>query len=203
MQWLAKLKLEDPTDQVVFRDLYEQVVHQTQRKEQLTRALNEVATHEPYCEPVGWLRCFRGIDTVTAMTIVAELFDFSRFSSAPKLMGYLGLTPSEYTSGDPRRGSITKAGNGRVRSILIEAAQHSKKSFRIGRELRVRRAHQPTEVVALADRAMRRLHVVYWRLTHKGKHHNVAVTACAREFVGFIWALMHPAGVGAMASRSS
>ena len=62
---------------------------------------------------------------------------------------------------------------------------------------------EAAEVVALADRAMRRLHVVYWRLTHKGKHHNVAVTACAREFVGFIWALMHPAGVGAMASRSS
>lgn len=201
MLWLDRLTFEDPTDQLVIRDLYEQVIHQTQRKEQLTRALEEVATHDPYREPVGWLRCFRGIDTVTAMTIMAELFDFSRFGSAPKLMGYLGLTPSEYTSGDPNRGAITKAGNGRVRRILIESAQHSKKSIRISRALRLRRVHQPPEVVALADRAMRRLYSRYWRLSHKGKHHNVAVTACARELVGFIWALMHPAGVGAQAIR--
>jgi len=200
MRWLDKLTFEGSTDRVVLRDLYEQVVHQTQRKEQLTRALEEVAAHEPYCEPVGWLRCFRGIDTVTAMTIIAEVFDFSRFPSAPKLMGYLGLTPSEYTSGDAKRGGITKAGNGRVRRFLVEAAQHSNKSVRISREVRVRRTNQPPEVVALADRAMRRLHSVYWRLTHKGKHHSIAVTACARELVGFIWALMHPAGVGATAS---
>ena len=201
MQWLSRLSFEDPVQRVVFRDLLEQVEHQTQRKEQLTQALEEVATHEPYRIPVGWLRCFRGIDTVTAMTVLAEVFEFGRFDTAKKLMGYLGMTPSEYTSGDENKGGITKAGNVRVRGILIESAQHAKKPFRISRELKARRENQPSEVVALADRAMRRLHRVYWKLTHKGKHHNVAVTACARELVGFIWALLHPAGVGAMTER--
>lgn len=191
MQWLNGQKLEDPVDQSVFRDLYEQVQHQTQRKEQLTRSVEEIATHEPYREPVGWLRCFRGIDTVIAMTILAELFDFERFPTARKLMGYLGLTPSEHTSGDPKRGGITKAGNGRVRSQLVEAAHCSGNAFHIGPALRVRRANQPPEVIALADRAMRRQHKVFWRLMNKGKHRNVAVTACARELVGFIWAVMN------------
>jgi transposase len=196
MKWLNTLTFEDSIDEHVFRDLYEQVQHQVQRKQQLTRVLEEVATHEPYREPVGWLRCLRGIDTVTAITIIAELFDFHRFASARKLMGYLGLTPSEHTSGETRRGSIPKAGNGHVRRALVEAAQHSNRPFRISSALRARRAHQPPQVIAHADRAMRRQYLVFWRLIRRGKHRNVAVTACARELVGFIWALLHPdAGV--------
>ena len=203
MAWLGKLSFDDPLDQIVFRDLFDQVQQQTQRKEQLTDAVEEVATHAPYRDPVGWLRCFRGIDTITAMTILAEIFEFGRFGTAKKLMAYLGLTPSEHSSGDSeKRGGITKTGNTRVRRILVESAQHCKRPFRISRALSLRRANQPPEVVALADRAMRRLNQVYWRMTHKGKHHNVAVTACARELVGFIWALLHPAGVGAAASRN-
>jgi len=200
MQWLNTLTLEDPTDQLVLRDLYRQVEHQKQRKQQLTMALEEVAMHEPYAEAVGYLRCFRGIDTVTAVTILAELFDFERFESAKKLMAYLGLTPSEHTSGQVRRGGITKAGNGHVRRVLVEAAQHSARPIRISAGLRARRAHQPPDVVAMADRAMERQHRVYWRLTSRGKHRNVAVTACARELVGFLWALLHTSHPSAMAS---
>jgi len=192
MQWLNALKFDDGVDDVVFRDLFDQVQHQTHRKEQLTRALEEIATHEPYREPVGWLRSFRGIDTLTAITILAELFDFERFNSARKLMAYLGLTPSEHTSGDARRGPITKAGNARVRRVLVEAAHASGNPFRICHALRARRENQPPQVIALADQAMRRQYRVFWRLMNKGKHRNVAVTACARELVGFIWALLHP-----------
>lgn len=192
MQWLNVLTFDDPVDTLVFQDLYNQVQHQTQRKEQLTQALEEIATHDPYRDPVGWLRCFRGVDTVTAITIVAELFNFERFDSAKKLMGYLGLTPSEHTSGKPCRGSITKTGNGRVRRVLIEAAHHSGNQFRISHALKARRANQSPEVTALADRAMRRQNRVFWRLVNRGKHRNVAVTACARELAGFIWALLHP-----------
>ncbi len=169
MQWLNKLTWEDPIDKIVFGDLFGQVQQQTERKEQLTRELTEVATHDPYREPIGWLRCIRGIDTVTAVTIVAELFDFQRFPSAKKLMAYLGLTPSERTSGETRRGGITKTGNGRVRRALIEAAQHSGKQFRISGQLRARRENQPLEVVALADRAMKRQNHVYWRLINRGQ----------------------------------
>ncbi len=199
MQWLNSLTFENPADTLVFRDLYDQVEHQTQRKEQLTRALEEISTHEPYRDPVGWLRCFRGIDTVTAITIVAELFDFERFDSARKLMGYLGLTPSEHTSGKERRGSITKTGNGHVRRVLVESAHHSGNPFRISHALKTRRTNQAPEIIALADRAMRRQHRVFWRLMNRGKHRNVAVTACARELAGFIWALLHPQ-LGVMAN---
>lgn len=191
LDWLNTLKLEDATDQVVLRDLLGEVEHQMQRKGQLTKALEEVAMQERYATAVGYLRCFRGIETVTAMTILAELFSFERFETAKKLMGYLGLTPSEHTSGVVRRGGITRAGNRRVRTVLTEAAQHSSKAVHIGPALRARRANQPPDVVAMADRAMRRQHDLYWRLIQRGKHRNVAVTACARELTGFIWALLH------------
>jgi transposase len=191
MAWVNGLELESATDQVVLRDLLAEVEHQMQRRNQLTRALEEVAMHEPYATPVGFLQCFRGIRTVTAMTILAELFSIERFDTAKKLMGYLGLTPSEHTSGVVKRGGITKAGNRRVRTVLTEAAQHSSRPPRIGPTLRARRANQPPEVVAMADRAMQRQHALYWRLMNRGKHRNVAVTACARELSGFIWALLH------------
>lgn len=191
MAWLNGLKLEESTEQLVLRDLLCEVEHQMQRKQQLTRALEAVAMQAPYARLVGFLCCFRGIATVTAMTILAELFSFERFDTAKKLMGYLGLTPSEHTSGVVRRGGITKAGNRRVRTVLTEAAQHSSRPVHIGAQLRARRAQQPPDVVALADRAMQRQHAVYWRLMQRGKHRNVAVTACARELTGFLWALLH------------
>ena len=193
MKWLATQAFDDPIDKAVFQDLFGQVQHQTQRKAQLTDAVEEIAMHDPFRVPVGWLRCFRGIDTVTAMIILAELFEVERFDSARKLMSYLGLTPSEHSSGgDSKRGSITKAGNSRVRSALVESAQHARRPMRISRKLAARRANQPPEVVALADRAQKRLYKVYWKLTNKGKHHNVAIAAVARELTGFIWALLHP-----------
>lgn len=191
MGWINTLKMDNTVDQLVLRDLFREVEHQRQRKALLTEALEELATHKPYAEPVGYLRCFRGINTVLAMTIVAELFDFERFDSAKKLMGYLGLTPSEHTSGVIRRGGITKTGPRRPRTALIEAAQHSMRPIRIGPALRARRSNQPPEVIALADRAMERQHRLYWRLNARGKPRNVAVTACARELAGFIWAVLH------------
>jgi len=198
LDWLNKLQFENPTDQIVFEDLRRQVEYQTHRRDLLTREVEEVAGHDPYRVPVGWLRTIRGIQTITAMKLLTELFDFARFPTAPKLMGYLGLTPSEYSSGaQTQKGGITKTGNRRVRQALVESAQHCRWPVRISNALKSRRANQPAEVIALADRAMARLHRVYWRLTNKGKHHNVAVVACARELVGFIWALLHPAGVGA------
>lgn len=201
-KWLATLSFDNPIDTAVFDDLYGEVVHQSERKTRLTGLLEEVASRSPYAEPVGWLRCYRGIDTVTAMILLSELFDFERFQTARQLMSYLGLTPSEYTSGAPNRGSITKAGNGRVRKVLVESAQHARKPPRVSQSLLRRRVNQPGQVVASADRAMRRLNRVYWRLTERGKHHNVAVIAVARELVGFIWATLHPTA-GIMAKTAN
>ena len=199
-KWLCGLRFEDEITQSVFDDLHAEVLHQTQRKELLVTKLEELACREPFVEPVGWLRCFHGIDTVTAITIVAELYDFQRFDSPRKLMSYLGLTPSEYTSGEAKRGGITKAGNKRVRRVLVESAHHYRHPYRVRAALQRRREQQPEAVIAVADRAHRRLNKVFWRQMNKGKHRHVAVTATAREMAGFIWSVLHPTA-GVMADR--
>jgi len=110
---------------------------------------------------------------------------------------------SEPTSGVVRRGRLTRAGHRRLRTALTQAAPHSKKAVHIGPALRARRANQPPDLVALADRAMRRQHDSYWRLIKRGKHRNVAVTACAHELTGFIWALLHGQVVSVTAAETS
>ena len=108
------------------------------------RRVKEVADEPRFVQPVSWLRCLRGVDTTTAMTVIAELHDFRRFTSAPQLMSYLGMTPSEYSSGDKaRRGSITKAGNSHVRRVLVEAAWSYRHRAAVSVALRKRREGQP------------------------------------------------------------
>lgn len=125
------------------------------------------------------------------MSLVAELHDFGRFQSARELMSFLGLVPSENSTGDRhRRGPITKAGNKHARRLLIEASWHYRHKPAVGQKLRQRREGQPGWVIALADRAQSRLHRRYWRLVTHGKAHNKAVTAVARELSGFLWATL-------------
>ena len=188
--WLRSLRFEHQPDQVVFDDyllateqLEERLVSLEQRIEQLS--------HDPrYAEAVAALRCFRGIDTITAMGIVAELHDFMRFTSARGLMAFLGLVPSEHSSGDRRRqGSITLAGNSHVRRLLIEAAWHYRHRPSVV-SLRRRRQGQPPQMIALADRAMQRLHRRFHRMLEKGKPRPKVAVAIARELVGFVWAAL-------------
>jgi transposase len=145
-----------------------------------------------YSTVVGALRCFRGVDTLTAMTLVAELHDFMRFDSPRGLMAYLGLVPSEHSSGGKEhRGEITKAGNRHVRRLMIEAAWHYR--HRPGaRSLQARRKGQPARAIALADKAMSRLHRRFVRMAEKGKPRPKVAVAIARELTGFIWAAMRP-----------
>jgi len=151
-----------------------------------------MATEAPYAKPVGWLRCFRGIDTLTAMTIVTELYSIERFSSPRQLMSYLGLVPSEDSSGETdRKGGITKTGNRRVRRVLIQAAWNQRNRLGVSAALKKRRVGQPAWAIQLADCAMRRLHRRYWQLVNRGKLTTVAATAVARELVGFIWAALY------------
>jgi hypothetical protein len=141
---------------------------------------------------VGTLRCFRGIDTLTAVTVLTEIFEFGRFPSPRKLMAYLGLVPSEYSSAESRRtGGITKAGNRRVRRLLVESAWHYRHRPFVSQELKRRRQDQPPWAVDLADRAMTRLHKRYGRLLDRGKAPGVVVVALARELAGFLWAVLH------------
>jgi len=163
-----------------------------QRLADLDAHLSEVAAREPYARPVGSLRCLRGVDTVTAMTIVSELHDFARFADPRELMSYLGLTPSEHSSSTRvRRGSITKAGNGHVRRVLVEAAWHYRHRPSVSAALRRRRQGQPAAAIAIADRAQARLHSRFRRLQDGGgKLPCVAAVAIARELVGFVWAVL-------------
>ena len=153
----------------------------------------EVASQEPpYSEAVGALRCFRGMNTVTALSLVAELHSFMRFPSARGLMAFLGMVPSEHSSGGRhQRGAITKAGNSHVRRLLIEAAWHYRHRPS-ARTLAIRRRGQPARVIAIADRAMTRLHRRFHRLSEKGKPRPKVVVAVARELVGFVWAALQP-----------
>lgn len=129
-----------------------------ERQAQLDARLAEYGSQEPCRERVAWLRCFKGIDTVTAVCVVAELHDFRRFRSARELMSYLGLVPSERSSGEQERpGSITKTGNRHVRRLLVEAAWHHRHRPVLSLPLRRRREGQPAQVLAIADRAQERL----------------------------------------------
>jgi transposase len=161
------------------------------RRAELDHEIEAIAQHEPYREPVGWLRCFRGIDTLSAMVLLAEIVDFQRFRHPRELMAYLGLVPSEHSSGlRQRRGAITKAGNTHARRILVEAAWHYRHHPTLGRSLALRLHGQPRAVVAQAWQAQQRLHRRYRHLIGHGKRAPVAVVAVARELVGFLWAAM-------------
>jgi len=126
------------------------------------------------------------------MIIVSELFGFERFNDPNQLMAYLGLTPSESSSGGKRsQGAITKTGNTRVRRILVETAWHQRHRFYVSKALKRRRAGQPNWAIKIADKAMKRLQKRYTYLIRKGKKENVAIAAVARELVGFIWSVLY------------
>ncbi len=161
------------------------------RLAELDKEIEALAETEPYREPVGWLRCFRGIDTLSAMVLLAEVVDFQRFRRPRQLMASLGLVPSEYSSGETqRRGAITKAGNTHARRVLVEAAWHYRHRPTLGHALRRRTEGQPPAIVSQAWRAQQRLHRRYRHLVGHGKRPPIAIVAVARELVGFLWAAM-------------
>jgi transposase len=191
-RWLRGLTFDHEADQAVFDDYLLGVEHLEERILTLDTKVSSLAQQDPYREPVGWLRCFRGIDVVTAMTLVAELHDFRRFESPRQMMAYLGLTPRVHQSSDKcRLGSITKAGNSHARRVLVETSWHYRHQPGVGKALRLRRQGQPARVIALADKAQQRLNRRYRRLTERGKPVNKAIVAVARELVGFVWAALH------------
>ena len=198
-RWLLTLRFEHPAAQATFDDYLRALEGVEERLRTLEQELAACAASADYREAVGLLRCFRGVDTVTAMTVLAELGDVTRFGSARQLMSYLGLTPSEYSSGArQRRGPITKTGNSHVRRILVESAWHYRHPPRVGAALRKRREGQPGWAVVLADRAQARLYRRHRRLATHGKPSVVANVAVARELAGYLWAVLRriPASAG-------
>ena len=146
---------------------------------------------EPLRARVHRLRCFRGIDDLTALTIAAELGDPRRFATAPSTMAFVGLVPSEHSSGSKRaQGGITKTGNAHLRRVLVESAWHYRHHPFVSATLRARQRGAPATVIARAWTAQHRLHRRYQRLAARGKPKQHIVTAVARELTGFVWAAL-------------
>jgi transposase len=189
--WLRRLhrELEGPLATVLGHHL-EHLEYLEGQKHALEAEIDRYAKSEPFRARVEALCCFRGVKTLTAMTILTELGDIRRFARPTGLMAYAGLVPSERSSGNVRRrGSITKAGSQELRRILVEASWHYRKRAGADLILQRRRMGQNSEVVSIAIKAQHRLHRTFWKIARK-KHSCTAVTAVARELCGFIWAAL-------------
>src|SRR6266542_311611 len=192
-QWVDRLQWTQAAERVVVDDYQVAIDHVQARLIELDARLTEIATMAPYREPVGWLRCFRGIDTLTAILILAELHDFRRFHSPRALMAYLGLVPGEDSTGEKhRRGRITRTGNALVRRLLVETAWHYHHRPGVGAALRQRRRGQPSRVIAIADKAQQRLCRRFRTLATAHKPAPKIAVAIARELAGFVWAALQP-----------
>jgi transposase len=191
--WLRGLRFELAADQKVLDDYLLAIEQLEERLRGLDDAIEQLSHQPDYEEPVGALRCFRGIDTTSAMIIVTELYGFARFTSPRGLMAFLGLVPSEHSSSNSRRlGAITKAGNAHVRRVLVEASWHYRHRPSAG-TLKRRREGQPARVIASADKAMQRLNRRFTRMAARGIPSNKIVVAVARELTGFVWAALQRA----------
>ena len=188
--WLKAQIFDWPSLQQTFEGYLRALDDAQARLQMFDQQLQDLAQQEAYRTPVNYLRCLKGIDTLSALTLIVEAQDFRRFDRASKFMSFTGLVSSEYSSGERiRRGAITKAGNTHIRRILIEAAWNNRGSNVASRELLARRKGGSAEVVRIARKAQQRLHRKYWRLVSRSKHHSVAVAAVARELAGFVWSI--------------
>lgn len=192
--WLERKRRElDGPQRMVLSLHLEHLEYLETEQRSLDLEIERISHQEPWRAGVAALRCFRGIETLTAMTLVTEIGDIRRFRSPRGLMAYTGLIPSERSSGDvERRGPITKSGNAHLRRVLIEAAWQYRHRARGDQRLERRRLGQPPAVVAIAVKAQHRLSKRFWHLAAK-KHPNKAVAAVARELCGFIWAALNEA----------
>jgi len=188
--WLGSIELQERAAQATFCDYHGAIEALLHRRAELEREIEALIPDSAWEREVGRLRCLRGIDTLSAVGLCAEVGDFARFERAGQLMSYVGLVPSECSSGEQRRlGSITKTGSRHARRLLVEAAWHYRRAPRIGRGLERRQERQPAAAIAISWSAQRRLHRTWERLRAKGKRPVVVAVAAARELAGFCWAI--------------
>ena len=181
-RWLTELILPHPAQQIVLQEYITTLNERFTRLERLDNELKHQVFNWRYYPVVKALQAMRGIKLIVAAGVVAELGDLSRFDHPRKLMSYLGLVPSEHSSGDTRRlGPITKCGNSRARRLLVEGAHAYRYAARMSTEIQKRQEGLPPEISQIAWEAQLRLCKRYQRLMHRGKHRNVVVTAIARE----------------------
>ena len=190
LRYLAKVVCPTPAQQIVFQESLRAVSEQTERVRRLEDELVEIAAKWRLHPLVEAYQAMRGVQTHTAVTIAAELGDLTRFDNPRQLAAFVGLIPSEYSSGESRRlGPITKAGNGHARRALVEAAWSYRYPAKVSAHLQKRIDHCPKPAQEISWKAQVRLCKRYRHMVARGKNANVVVTAIAREILAFLWAI--------------
>ena len=192
LRWIAGIKMPHPAQQIVLQEYVDAFTECTRRVERLTGQIQQLLPQWRMVSVVKAYQSLRGVSLIVAATTVAEIGDMTRFTSPVELMSYLGLVPSEHSSGEKtKRGAITKTGNGHVRRVLVEASWAYRLPARVSRELRKRQEGLSQEICDISWKAQLRLCARYKRMLAKGKPKQVIVTAIARELCAFMWAIAH------------
>jgi transposase len=190
LRWLSEVVCPTPPQQIVFQEYVRAVTEQQERHDRLERELEEAVKGWRLYPVVEALQALRGVNLTAAVILMAELGDITGFDNPRKLMSYLGLTPSEYSSGDRRQqGGITKAGNGHARRALVEGAWAYRYPAKVSRHLQLRLEKLPAEIQTISWKAQVRLCKRYRQLSLRGKHVNQVAVAIAREMAAFAWAI--------------
>lgn len=190
LRWLTELVLSHPAQQLVLQEFIQTISERMARLERLDNELTHHVHQWRYYPVAKAIQAMRGVRLLVAAGVIAELGDLSRFDHPRKLMSYLGLVPSEHSSGGKRHiGAITKCGNGRARRLLIEGAHTYRYAANISTDMQKRQEGLPKQIIDIAWKAQLRLCKRYKKLISKGKHYNLVVTAIAREMIAYIWAI--------------
>jgi len=198
MRWLSDIKMSHPSQQIVLQEYIDTITERSLRVQRLTDQIRQMLPQWRMFPVVKALQALRGVALIVSATTIAEIGDLKRFENPTELMSYLGLVPSEHSTGEKiRRGSITKSGNGHVRRVLVEAAWAYRLPARVSRVLLKRQEGLSKEVCEISWKAQVRLCARYRRLWAKGKPKQVIVTAIARELCAFMWAIANEIQISA------
>ncbi len=190
LRWLTEIVLPHPAQHIVLQEFLHTITERISRLERLDNELTHHVHQWRYYPVVKAIQAMRGVRLLVATGVVAELGDLSRFDHPRKLMSYLGLVPSEHSSGGKRHiGAITKCGNGRARRLLVEGAHTYRYAANISTDMQKRQEGLPKDIIDIAWKAQIRLCKRYKKMIAKGKHYNLVVTAIAREMIAYIWAI--------------
>ena len=188
LRWLTQVIMPTPAQQIVFQEYVNTITERTHRLERLVRMLKQQVNNWHFAPVVDALQAMRGMRFINAVTVVAELGDLTRFDHPRQLMCFIGLVPSQYSTGERTRfGPITKSGNRHARRNLIEAAWAYRYHAKVSREIQLRQENLPLKIREIAWKAQVRLCARFRKLVARGKNRNVVATAIARELLAFIW----------------
>ena len=190
LRWLTEIVLPHPAQHFVLQEMIQTISERQARLDRMDNELKYRVHQWRYYPVVKAIQAMRGVRLLVATGLIAELGDLTRFDHPSKLMSYVGLTPSEYSSGNRKKlGGLTKAGNSRARRLLIEGAHAYRFPAKVSREMQVRQEGVPKEIIAIAWKAQNRLCKRYVYMSKRGKNYNVIMAAIAREMIAFVWAI--------------